>query len=132
MDKQKEQNLSQLMEDVDALVEDSDQLVKDAVLEHRKREKIKNMDMPLLWSQEELYEKKIVFTGMRQRDVLNAFREVRIRLLQRHHSDNMVVLVSSVAADVPSVILVLILLQLLHWINTRQRSMLTAIPTLRL
>ena len=102
MDKQKEQNLSQLMEDVDALVEDSDQLVKDAVQEHRKREKIKNMDMPLLWSQEELYEKKIVFTGMRQREVLNAFREVRIRLLQRHRTDNMVVLVSSVAADVPS------------------------------
>jgi protein-tyrosine kinase len=102
MDKRKEKNLSQLMVDVDALVEDSDQLVKNAVLEHRKREKIKNMDMPLLWSQEELYEKKIVFTGMRQREVLNAFREVRIRLLQRHHSDNMVVLVSSVAADVAS------------------------------
>lgn len=102
MDKRKEKNLNQLMEDVDALVEDSDQLVKNAVLEHRKREKIKNMDMPLLWTQEELYEKKIVFTGMRQREVLNAFREVRIRLLQRHRNDNMVVLVSSVAADVPS------------------------------
>lgn len=81
MDKRKEKNLNQLMEDVDALVEDSDQLVKNAVLEHRKREKIKNMDMPLLWTQEELYEKKIVFTGMRQREVLNAFREVRIRLV---------------------------------------------------
>jgi Mrp family chromosome partitioning ATPase len=72
------------------------------VLEHRKREKIKNMEMPLLWTQDELYEKKIVFTGMRQRDVLNAFREVRIKLLGRHHSDNMVVLVSSVAIGVPS------------------------------
>jgi protein-tyrosine kinase len=98
MDKRKEKNLTQLMEDVDALVEASDQLVKNAVLEHRKREKIKNMEMPMLWSQDELYEKKIVFTGMRQREVLNAFREVRIRLLQRHHSDNMVVMVSSVAA----------------------------------
>jgi protein-tyrosine kinase len=102
MDKQKEKNLSQLMEEVDALVEDSDQLVKNAVLEHRKREKIKNMEMSLFWTQDELYEKKIIFTGMRQREVLNAFREVRIRLLQRHHSDNMVVLVSSVAADVSS------------------------------
>lgn len=102
MDKRKEKNLTQLMEEVDALVETSDQLVKNAVLEHRKREKIKNMEMPMFWSQDELYEKKIVFTGMRQREVLNAFREVRIRLLQRHHSDNMVVMVSSVAASVSS------------------------------
>jgi protein-tyrosine kinase len=102
MDKRKEKNLTQLMEDVDALVEASDHLVKSAVLEHRKREKIKNMEMPQLWTQDELYEKKIVFTGMRQRDVLNAFREVRIKLLGRHHSDNMVVLVSSVAIDAPS------------------------------
>lgn len=102
MDKHKEKNLSQLREDVDALVEASDHLVKSAVLEHRKREKIKNMEMPLLWTQDELYEKKIVFTGMRQREVLNAFREVRIKLLARHHSDNMVVLVSSVAVGVPS------------------------------
>lgn len=102
MDKRKEKNLTQLMEDVDALVEASDHLVKSAVLEHRKREKIKNMEMPQLWTQDELYEKKIVFTGMRQRDVLNAFREVRIKLLERHHSDNMVVLVSSVAIDAPS------------------------------
>lgn len=102
MDKRKEKNLSQLMDDVDALVEASDSLVKSAVLEHRKREKIKNMEMPHLWSQDELYEKKIIFIGMRQREVLNAFREVRIKLLARHHSDNMVVLVSSVAADIPS------------------------------
>lgn len=102
MDKRKEKDLTQLMEDVDALVESSDHLVKSAVLEHRKREKIKNMEMQQLWSQDELYEKKIIFTGMRQREVLNAFREVRIKLLGRHHSDNMVVLVSSVAADSPS------------------------------
>lgn len=102
MDKHKEQNLNQLRENVDALVEASDHLVKSAVLEHRKREKIKNMEMPILWSQDELYEKKVVFIGMRQREVLNAFREVRIKLLARHHSDNMVVLVSSVAVGVPS------------------------------
>lgn len=102
MDKRKEKDLTQLMEDVDALVEASDHLVKSAVLEHRKREKIKNMEMQQLWSQDELYEKKIIFTGMRQREVLNAFREVRIKLLGRHHSDNMVVLVSSVGAESPS------------------------------
>lgn len=96
MDNRKEKNLSELMKGVDALVETSDQLVKTAVMEHRKREQIKNMAPPVFWSQEELYEKKIVFTGMRQRELLNAFREVRIRLLQKSHTDNMVVLVTSV------------------------------------
>lgn len=84
------------MADIDQLVESSGQLVKTAVQEHRKREQIKNMELPTLWAQEELYEKKIVFTGMRQRDVLNAYREVRIRLLKRSQTDNIVVLVSSV------------------------------------
>ncbi len=99
MEQAKERSLKQLMAGVDALVETSDQLVKTAVLEHRKREKIKNMELPCLWSQDELYEKKIVFTGMRQRDLLNAFREVRIRLLERSKTDNMVVLVSSVSTN---------------------------------
>lgn len=97
MEQAKERSLKQLMAGVDALVETSDQLVKTAVLEHRKREKIKNMELPCLWSQDELYEKKIIFTGMRQRELLNAFREVRIRLLERSKTDNMVVLVSSVS-----------------------------------
>lgn len=98
MDTRKEKNLSALMEGVDALVETSDQLVKTAVMEHRKREQIKNMAPPVFWTQEELYEKKIVFTGMRQRELLNAFREVRIRLLQKSQTDNMVVLVTSVTS----------------------------------
>ncbi|HTF96242.1 MAG TPA: polysaccharide biosynthesis protein [Cellvibrio sp.] len=97
MDHLKQNKLNDLIADVDELVESSGQLVKTAVLEHRKREQIKNMSLPVLWSQDELYEKKIVFTGMRQRDVLNAYREVRIRLLNRAKSDNIVVLVSSVA-----------------------------------
>lgn len=96
MDTRKEKSLNDLMQGVDALVETSDQLVKTAVMEHRKREQIKNMAPPVFWTQEELYEKKIVFTGMRQRELLNAFREVRIRLLQKSQTDNMVVLVTSV------------------------------------
>lgn len=96
MDNTKSNKLNVLMADIDQLVESSGQLVKTAVLEHRKREQIKNMELPTLWTQEELYEKKIVFTGMRQRDVLNAYREVRIRLLSRSNTDNIVVLVSSV------------------------------------
>lgn len=99
MDKSKEHNLKQLIEGVDSMVENSEQLVKTAVLEHRKREQIKNMVMPALWTQEELYERKVVFVGMRQRELLNAFREVRISLLKKSKSDNIVVLVSSVSSD---------------------------------
>lgn len=57
---------------------------------------IKNMGRHRLWTQEELFEKKVIFAGMRQLDVLNAFREIRIKLLQKSKSDNIVVLVSSV------------------------------------
>lgn len=99
MDKSKEKIPGSLKEKVDSLVETSEQLVKTAVMEHRKREQIKNMSLPGLWSQDDLYEKKVIFTGMRQRELLNAFREVRIRLLQRSQTDNIVVLVSSVAGQ---------------------------------
>lgn len=91
------QHLDTLKHELDALVETSEQLVKNAVLAHRQKDKIKMMETPHLWGQDELYEKKIIFVGMRQREILNAFREVRIRLLQRNGSDNMVVMVSSVA-----------------------------------
>lgn len=43
--------------------------------------------------------KKVVFVGMRQRELLNAFREVRIKLLQKSKSDNIVVLVASVSSE---------------------------------
>ena len=97
MEKTKENSLKQLIAGVDALVETSDQLVKSAVQEHRKREQIKNMALPSIWAQDDLYEKKVVFTGMRQRELLNSFREVRIRLLEKSKTDNMVVLVASVS-----------------------------------
>lgn len=83
----------------DDLTESSETHVKTAVLEHRKREQIKNMALPALWTQEELYEKKVIFSGMRQRELINAFREVRIKLLQKSKSDNIVVLVASVSTE---------------------------------
>ena len=89
--------ITSLADDFNDLVESSGQLVKEAVMEHKKHEQIKNIPTPVLWSHEELYEKKIIFAGMRQRDLLNAFREVRIQLLQKSKTDNMVVLVTSVA-----------------------------------
>jgi len=90
-------NSLSLTEEFNDLVESSVQLVKDAVMEHKKHEQIKNIPTPTLWSHEELYDKKVIFAGMRQRNLLNAFREVRIRLLQKSKTDNMVVLVTSVA-----------------------------------
>lgn len=100
MDNSKENNLRQLIESVDdGLTETDEGLVKAAVQEHRKREQIKNMAIPALWTQDELYERKVVFVGMRQRDLLNSFREVRIKLLQKSKSDNIVVLVASVASE---------------------------------
>jgi Mrp family chromosome partitioning ATPase len=92
--------LKQVMDRLDdELTESNENLVRVAVSEHRKREQIKSMTLPSMWSQDELYEKKIVFAGMRQRDLLNAFREVRIKLLQKSKSDNIVVLVASVCRD---------------------------------
>lgn len=97
MDKKDERNLKHLMEDSDGLIESGSDLLKTAVSEHRKREQIKNMSAPVLWTNDELYEKKVVFVGMRQRELLNSFREIRIRLLQKSKTDNIVVLVSSVS-----------------------------------
>ncbi|RYY02706.1 MAG: polysaccharide biosynthesis protein [Gammaproteobacteria bacterium] len=96
MDNQKEPYNNPFGDKFDGLVELSDELVKKAVMGHKKLEKIKNIPTPVLWTQEEFYEKKVVFTGMRQRQLLNAYREVRIKLLKKSQTDNMVVLVSSV------------------------------------
>ncbi len=100
MDQGKEQSLKQLIEDIDdSLVEAEGSFVKNAVDEHRKKEQIKNMALPSLWTHEELYEKKVVFAGMRQRELLNALREIKIKLLQKSKSDNIVVLVASVSNE---------------------------------
>jgi len=94
-------NLRTFVERIDAVKDDQtqDPQVKSAVAEHRKREQIKSMSTPVIWSQEELYDRKVVFTGMRQRELLNAFREVRIRILQKSKTDNVVVMVSSITEE---------------------------------
>ncbi len=61
--------------------------------------RIKDMATPYLWSPEEMYSRKLIFPGMAQQEVLNAFRELRIRLLEKTKTDNMAVLVSSLAPD---------------------------------
>ncbi len=92
-----EVNLRTFIERLDVVKDErnDDPLIRSAVSEHRKREQIKSMVTPVLWTQDELYEKKVIFTGMRQRELLNAFREVRIRLLQKSKTDNVVTMVSS-------------------------------------
>ncbi|UZJ43904.1 CpsD/CapB family tyrosine-protein kinase [Marinimicrobium sp. C6131] len=93
-----ELSLRSFIERIETVKDDhpQDPLIKSAVSEHRKREQIKSMSTPVIWTQDELYEKKVIFTGMRQRELLNAFREVRIRILQKSKTDNVVVLVSSI------------------------------------
>lgn len=66
-------------------------------LEKLRSETITNMGTPVLWTPEELYERKLIFSGMQQREVLNAFREVKVRLLQKNPSGNMVILAASMA-----------------------------------
>ncbi len=87
--------------DAQALMVTGDDLLQGAVEDNRRRRAIKTMAFPIMWSQDDLIEKKVIFSGMRQRELLNAFREVRIRLLQKTKRDNFVLLVSSVttAAD---------------------------------
>lgn len=47
----------------------------------------------------DLSAKKMIYPGMQQREVLNAFREIRTKLLQQSPKDNFVLLVSSICAD---------------------------------
>lgn len=45
---------------------------------------------------EELLSRKLIYPGMQQRDILNAFREIRTKLLKNSPSGNFVILVSSI------------------------------------
>lgn len=79
----------------DSVQNRSDWLVRGAKDEGKKREQIRNMSSGGLWFPDELVDKKIIYAGMRQRDILNSFRELRFRLLKKTKSDNVVMLVSS-------------------------------------
>ena len=58
-------------------------------------ELILNMEDVAIKSQDELSALKIIYPGMSQRGVLNAFRDLRTRLLQKSEGKNFVLLVSS-------------------------------------
>jgi len=57
---------------------------------------IEDMGQVLLWSNGELQERKIIYPGMQQREVLTAFREIRTKILMKSASKNLVILVTSV------------------------------------
>lgn len=48
---------------------------------------------------DDLNAKKMIYPGMQQREMLNAFREIRTKLLQQSPSKNFVLLVSSICAE---------------------------------
>jgi Mrp family chromosome partitioning ATPase len=49
-------------------------------------------------TQDDLASLKIIYPGMQQREVLNAFRDLRAKLMQKHDGKNFVLLVSSLSA----------------------------------
>lgn len=60
-------------------------------------ESIINMEDVALKSQDELSALKIIYPGMKQRDVLKTFRDLRTKLLQKSDGKNFVLLVSSLS-----------------------------------
>lgn len=50
---------------------------------------------PKPWSQEQLQERKIIYTGMQDKQVLDAYRELRIQLRNRARENNFTVMFSS-------------------------------------
>lgn len=60
--------------------------------------RIKDMAEVSLLTQDELAALKIIYPGMAQREILNSFRDLRTRLIQKSGGDNFVLLVTSMAA----------------------------------
>lgn len=59
---------------------------------------------PRPWSEEELWERKIIYPGMANKAILDAFREIRIKLRDRAGAVNFSVLVSSLGTSDNSVL----------------------------
>lgn len=57
--------------------------------------KISRMEDVVFKTQEELSALKIIYPGMKQRDVLQVFRDLRTKLLQKREGENFVLMVSS-------------------------------------
>lgn len=57
---------------------------------------IGRMAIPRRWTLEELRARKLIYVGMRERDVLNAFRQLRTQLMQRRSTENITVMTVAV------------------------------------
>jgi Mrp family chromosome partitioning ATPase len=59
---------------------------------------IRSMGEISLLTEDELIQNKIVYPGTKDRQLLNAFRELRTKLLQKSHNRNFICLISSLGA----------------------------------
>lgn len=62
------------------------------------RTQIRRMGEIALLSEDELIQNKIVYPGTKDRQLLNAFRELRTKLLQKNNNKNFICLVSSLSS----------------------------------
>jgi protein-tyrosine kinase len=56
---------------------------------------IGRMALPRRWTPEELRARKLIHVGMKERNVLNTFRQLRTQLLQKRRDENMTVLTTA-------------------------------------
>lgn len=56
---------------------------------------LKQMRNPIPMSSNDMKNNKLIYTGMKNRSVLNAYRELRIQLLDKSDSENITVMISS-------------------------------------
>lgn len=60
---------------------------------------ISRMSLPRHWTPAELQERKLIYVSMREREVLNAYRQLRTQLMQKRPYDNMAIMVVSPGDD---------------------------------
>jgi protein-tyrosine kinase len=83
-------------------MEEKDNVLRNIVgLDHQDpaRGSINDMAESHRFSPDEFYSRKLIYPGMQQRSVLNAFREIRTKLFQKSPVENFVVLVSSITEE---------------------------------
>jgi len=65
---------------------------------------LKEMRNPTPMAMTEMKKNKLVYSGMKNRAVLNAYRELRIKLIDQNESDNIAVMISSVDSSDNSIV----------------------------
>ena len=80
----------------------ADLVPKDSLMAHKGS--LKAMRNPEPMTVNEMKKNKLVYSGMKNRAVLNAYRELRIKLLDQSESSNITVMISSVDANDNSIV----------------------------